>query len=339
MIEDKLGKLMAGNLFLPLEKKLRQESGKGVGKTIFLAGPTGCGKTEVSLLLAEALNGEIVSCDSMQIYKGMDIGTAKVTLAEQQRVPHHMIDVQPVSEPYNVVDYYYAAQQTIDRLRDEGKVPIVVGGAGFYLHSLLYGPPNGPPSVGKLRESLEKEMEKCGAEEMYRQLAEKDPDYAETITPHDRHKIIRALEIMELTKGRVSSLSWQSRTPVIEGDFRCWFLYRPRPVLYQRVEERCDQMLEEGLLEEVKRLDEEGLRGNRTAAQAIGYRQALDYLDSDQSEQAREKMVCDFKKASRHYVKRQFTWFRKEALFHWLDVDAHDMEVLVDMMVQDCKLF
>ncbi|MGE3954023.1 MAG: tRNA (adenosine(37)-N6)-dimethylallyltransferase MiaA [Parachlamydiales bacterium] len=323
---------------IPQEQKLPTEKGRERRRMIFIAGPTGCGKTALSLLLAEELGGEIISADSMQIYRGMNIGTAKARPEQLAKIPHHMVDIRDLDEPFSVVDYYYEAEQAITRIEGRGKVPIVVGGAGFYLHALLYGPPSGPPSVPALRQQFEAEIDIRGADEMYNRLVQIDPDYAETITPTDRQKIVRALEIISLTGGPVSQFSWRGRAPLVQGDFRCWFLCRQRDLLYQRVEERCEEMVQAGLLEEVERLLSKGLRENRSASQSIGYRQAIEYLDSRRTPADYERFMQSFKTASRRYVKRQFTWFRKEPLFKWLDADAYDIEVLVDMMVQDWRM-
>ncbi len=338
-LEEKLGRVSWEGVFRPQELLIPAGEEKKEPLMIFLAGPTGCGKTALSLLLAEGLNGEIVSADSMQVYRGMDIGTAKATPIDRSRIPHHMIDVCDISEPFSVVDYYCQAQDCVEEIQGRGKLPIVVGGAGFYMHAMLYGPPNGPPSVPEVREQLEAEVERFGPEALYDVLLKQDPNYAATITPGDRHKIVRALEIIQLTGQLVSDLSWKQREPCMAGDYRAWFIHRPRDVLYARVEERCENMVEHGLIEETRALLEQGLGENRSAAQAIGYRQAIAYLESEESEADLAQFLNDFKKASRRYVKRQFTWFRHEPLFRWIDVDLHDMEVLVDMMIQDCKLF
>lgn len=321
----------------PLRMPISTGFGQRRKKLVVLSGPTACGKTKFSLDLANGLGGEIISGDSMQVYRGMDIGTAKVTLTEQERVPHHLIDIRNLTEPFSVVDFYYEAQQAIDKIHSNGNVPIVVGGSGFYLRALLYGPPEGPPSVPALRQQFEAEMEVQGCLAMYRRLQELDPIYAESITPNDRHKIVRALEIMKLTGQRVSSLVWKQRKPVCPHQLCCFFLYRPREILYERVEKRCDEMLKGGFLEEVERLKEFGLEENRTASQAIGYRQALDYLATDRSEAAYAAFVATFKQASRHYVKRQMTWFRREPLFQWVNLEDYDHEVLVEMMIRECR--
>ena len=320
---------------LPLEKREKRIREAKPGRVVLIAGPTACGKTALSLLLAQMLGGEIVSCDSMQVYRGMDIGTAKVSDEEQERVPHHLIDIRPIEELFNVVDFYHEACHCVDAILARGRVPILVGGTGFYFRAFLYGPPSGPPSLPDMRRALESEMEQLGPEELFARLQEFDPEYASTITPNDRHKIIRALEIIILTGERVSGLNWQRERPTGDYDTHCWFLHRPREKLYKLIESRCEQMLEFGLLDEVRKLEQEGLRLNPSASQAIGYRQCLDFLDSDESVESYERMVAHFKRASRNYAKRQFTWFKREPLFQWLDVDVHDPEIAAEMIAQE----
>lgn len=303
-------------------------------RVIVIAGPTGCGKSAFALMLADKIGGEIISADSMQVYRGMDIGTAKPTQAERDLVPHYLLDIRNLSESFNVVDFYYEARQCCEMVLARDNVPIIVGGSGFYLHSLIYGPPSGPPSVPELRESLEEEMNRLGPAEMYERLRQYDPEYAATILKNDRQKIIRALEIITLTGKKVSRLSWKTRIKPQSYDFRCWFLYRPKEQLYHRIDKRCDKMIEEGFLREVELLQREGLRDNPSASQAIGYRQALEYLDSSRTESDYNHFVESFKRASRHYAKRQLTWFRREQMFRWLDLE-HDYEVAIDMIHQD----
>lgn len=320
---------------LPLEKKIKDLSSLKPQKIILIAGPTACGKTYLSLILADLLKGEIVSADSMQVYRGMDIGTAKVSQEDQARIPHHLIDIRYIQESFNVVDFYFEARQCIDSILARGRVPIVVGGSGFYFRALLYGPPSGPPSISDVRDSLEEELGRLGNEAMYQRLKEADPAYAATITPNDRQKVIRALEIVTLTGEKVSSNQWTRATPLPDYAYHSWFIYRPREVLYPSIDARCEQMLEAGLIDEVKRLEKQGLRMNPSASQAIGYRQCLEFLETSQSEQEYRKFVRKFKTASRHYAKRQFTWFRKEPLFHWLNVDIHDLEIAAEMIAQE----
>jgi tRNA dimethylallyltransferase len=323
------------NFALEVQKQVPPSFQKKKKRVIVISGPTCCGKSALAMNLAQAMDGEIISADSMQVYRGMDIGTAKPTKEERLLVPHHLIDIRGITESFNVVDFYYEARHAIQQIIDRGNVPIVAGGSGFYLHALLYGPPSGPPSVPELRKSLEAEMEKMGSEALYEKLKVLDPQYAKTITKNDKQKIVRALEIITLTNKKVSKLSWKGRRRPQNFDFRCWFLHRPKDKLYERIDKRCDQMLAAGLLDEVKRLEKEGIKQNSSATQAIGYRQALDYLQTSQSPEDYQHFVKAFKQATRHYAKRQFTWFKKEPLFHWLDVELHDPELYFDIIQKD----
>jgi tRNA dimethylallyltransferase len=304
-------------------------------RVIVIAGPTGCGKSDLAMELAKSMGGEIISADSMQVYRGMDIGTAKPSLEDRLAVPHHLIDIRDVTDAFNVVDFYYEARQACQKIIERGNVPIVAGGSGFYLHTLLYGPPSGPPSVPELRKSLEEEIEKHGSEALYQKLFVLDPQYAKTITKNDKQKIVRALEIMTLTNKKVSKLAWKGRKKPQNYDFHCWFLYRPKEKLYARIDKRCEKMLAQGFLEEVKALEKSGIRLNNSACQAIGYRQALEFLQSEQTAKDYQQFEERFKQATRQYAKRQETWFRKEELFKWVNVDLHDPELVYDMIKKD----
>ena len=334
--EDKELQILLTHFTLPQKQSLIPRSKKK--KIIVIAGPTAVGKTSLSLIIAKAIGGEIISADSMQVYRGMDIGTSKAGPAERELIQHHLIDSLDLDESFNVVEYYHQACQAIKEILDKGAVPIVVGGTGFYIHSLIYGPPSGPPSDPKLRKMLEDEMESKGTQIMYDKLKDLDPTYAVTITPRDRHKIIRALEILSMTSQRVSDLPAVSSENAENYDFRCWFVYMPKEVLYPRIEMRCDRMISEGFLEEVKRLEREGLSKNSTASHAIGYRQCLEYLNSPQSQDDWDHFIEAFKQASRRYAKRQFTWFRKEPLFRWLNIDKMSLEHAAETIIQDYEL-
>jgi len=320
---------------LEVQKHIPENLQKKKKRVIVISGPTCTGKSALAMKLAKTMDGEIISADSMQVYKGMDIGTAKPSREDRLLIPHHLIDIRDVTDHFNVVDFFYEARNACQKVLERGDVPIVAGGSGFYLHTLLYGPPSGPPSIPELRETLEEEMERSGSEVLYSRLQELDPIYAKSITKNDKQKIIRALEIIMLTNKKVSKLSWKGRRKPQNYDFRCWFLHRPKDVLYHRIDRRCEQMLKDGFLEEVIRLDAEGLRSNTSAAQAIGYRQALDYLRSPQTTEDYAYFVSKFKQATRNYAKRQFTWFKKEPEFRWIDVDLHDPEIVFDMIMKD----
>lgn len=323
-----------------LTSPLRAKTPFGIKKKkiIVISGPTAVGKTRLSLKIASAIGGEIISADSMQVYRGMDIGTAKVTQEERRYIRHHLIDSRDLNEEFNVVQFYHEAHQAIREITSRGHVPVVVGGTGFYIHALLYGPPNGPPSAPDLREKLEEEMEKQGAEALYDRLKQLDPDYAVTITQRDRHKIIRALEIISLTHQKVSFFSRAAHAEMEDHDYRCWFLYLPKEILYKRIEQRCDQMIDQGLVDEVIYLVEQGLKENPSAAQAIGYRQCLEFLESRQAPEEWIRFMSAFKQASRRYAKRQFTWFRKEPLFRWLNLDEIPEELALELILQDYEL-
>jgi tRNA dimethylallyltransferase len=321
------------------EKQLSENIYEPKQRVIVLAGPTAVGKSEFAIDLAQKIGGEIVSADSMQVYRGMDIGTAKISEEIIESVPHYLIDIRDVKDPFNVVDFYYEARHCCKQILARNRVPIIVGGTGFYIHSAIYGPPSGPPSVPELRKYLEDELLEIGIEAMFDKLKELDSEYAATITKNDKQKVVRALEIIRLTGEKVSRLSWKDRQQPQHYDFRCWFLNRPKELLYNRINKRCEKMLEEGFLDEVRCLEGHGIRENSSASQAIGYRQALDFLETEQTDEEYALFLENFKKASRHYAKRQFTWFRRETIFRWLDLELHDYEVGMDMVIQDFKSF
>lgn len=304
-------------------------------RIIVIAGPTASGKTQLSLKIAQAAGGEIISADSCQVYRGMNIGTAKASFEDRSLITHHLIDICDFSEIFNVAEFYKAAQEAIKEIISRDNVPIVVGGSGFYIHALLYGPPSGPPSMPAIRQQLERQLHDLGVEVLYERLQMLDPDYAATISEFDRHKIIRALEIIAISDKRVSDFPKMNELHEQNYDFRSWFIYYPRERLYSRIELRCDEMIRRGFLDEVRELEKNGIRQNLPAAQAIGYRQALAFLDSSQTEQDYEIFLAQFKKASRQYAKRQFTWFRKEPLFRWLDIEQFDQERLKELILQD----
>ncbi len=324
--------------FVPMPFKSYRDDPVKKKKVLVIAGPTAVGKTAISLRLAHVLGGEIISADSMQVYRGMDIGTSKLSVKERENIPHYLIDIRDINQLFNVAYFSTEAQKALKQIALEEAVPIVAGGTGFYVRALIYGPPSGPPSIPGVRSKLEKELLELGPVALYERLKKLDPDYAIQITSADRHKIVRGLEIITITGLKVTEFTPSSPEQVARYDFRCWFLYRPLSELYLRIEKRCDEMLEKGLLDEVRELEKQGLRENPSASQAIGYRQCLEYLASPQTHQDWLESVRKFKKASRQYARRQFTWFRKEPLFRWIDVQEMGEEATAEMIAQDFEI-
>lgn len=334
MDEKFLKSSSAGVVELP--EKEKQAYVEGLKKAIIISGPTATGKTDLSIVLAKALGGEIVSADSMQVYREMDIGTAKATVNQRKGIPHHLIDIKDLSDSFNVVQFYEESLRLLENIFARDRVPIIVGGTGFYIHTLLYGPPLGPPANQHVRKKLEEDMDKFGSEPLYRKLLEYDPVYAKKITFNDRHKIIRALEIITLTNKKVSDFFRSSDAQFHpEYNFRCWFTYYPKSILYPRIEERCEKMIEQGFLEEVENLKAKGLEKNLSASQAIGYRQALDYLKTEKTASDFDEFLLAFKRASKRYAKRQFTWFRKEPIFRWLNLEVCDKAQAAELILHD----
>lgn len=304
-------------------------------KIIVLSGPTAVGKTAISLKLAKQLGGEIISVDSMQVYRGMDIGSAKPTVEEQRDVVHHMIDVREISDPINVAQYAEEALLAIRSVLARSRVPILVGGSGFYLDALIHGAPTGPAADPFIRSHLEGEINRLGTESLYERVKELDPEYAKTITHGDKQKIVRALEIMSLTNCKVSQIQKHGKSPSKEFSFCCYFFYRDRQRLYDRINKRCEQMIQMGLFQEVQSLMLEGLLENPSAMQAIGYRQTLDFFKSQKTVFDQKEFIEKFKQSSRQYAKRQMTWFRKQPLFRWLDLDLYDDELVLEKIIED----
>ena len=281
---------------------------------VCLAGPTASGKTALAVELAKDLNGEVVSCDSMQVYRRMDIGTAKPSPEEMQGIPHHMIDVAEPDEDFSVSRYCAMAAPIVDDIVARGKTAIIAGGTGLYMDSLIRGNDFAPfPSTG-VREKLEAEADKVGLPAMVARLREIDPDTADRV--FDRKRILRALEVYLETGETITEHNRKTRlippkyTPLWLGlDFA------DRGELYRRIDKRVDIMLEMGLMEEIRSLLDSGIPEKCTAMQAIGYKEFVNALEGREPlSQAAEEV----KKASRHYAKRQLTWFRRNPAVHWL---------------------
>ena len=294
------------------------------GPVVVVAGPTATGKSELSLRLAERLGGEIVNTDSMQLYRGMDIGTAKLAPAERRGVPHHLLDVWDVRQTANVAQYQDLARSVIEKLLADGVVPILVGGSGLYVQAAT-DRIEFPGTDPVLRANLEAELERDGAQALHRRLAEVDPAAAEAILPSNGRRIVRALEVVAL-KG-----SFTATLPVPESVYRTVHvaLDRDPADLDDRIARRVDSMWERGFVDEVRRLAESGLADGLTASRALGYRQLLEHLRGDVTvDRAREKTVT----GTRRFVRRQRSWFGRDKRYMWFD--AGDSRVVEDVLAR-----
>jgi len=292
-----------------------------MNKVLILLGPTGVGKTGVSILLAKALNTEIISADSMQIYRHMDIGTAKPSKEERATVRHHMIDIVNPSEAYSTGKYIEAVVPIIEGLHKTERIPVVVGGTGLYIKAMTKGIFSGPPADWTLREYL-LSMEKEENGSLYNYLKELDPEAAEKITPNDTRRIIRALEVCLKSKEPVSEMQKELTRP-LPYQFIKIGLSRERKELYNMIEKRVDKMIIDGLVNEVKKAIE--MTGNSEiplpSMQAIGYKEVAMYL---QGQITLDEAIRLVKRGTKRYAKRQFTWFRKEEGIHWFDITGID---------------
>lgn len=295
---------------------------------ICIAGPTASGKTALAVALARELNGEVVSCDSMQVYKRMDIGTAKPSLEERQGIPHHMIDVAEPWEDYSVSRYCADAAPIVENIVSRGKTAIIAGGTGLYMDSLIRGNEFAPfPSTG-VRERLEQEADREGMEALLARLRAVDPEAADRLHLSDRKRIIRAMEVYLETGETITAHN--RRTQALPPRFSPVWLgldFESRAELYSRIDRRVDAMLNAGLLEEIRALLRSGIPEKCTAMQAIGYKEFTDALDGRCTVEAAADQV---RQSSRRYAKRQLTWFRRNERIHWLrrGPEAAEAEIL-----------
>jgi tRNA dimethylallyltransferase len=279
---------------------------------VAVVGPTAAGKTALSLDLAEALGGEVVNTDAMQVYRGMDVGTAKLPVEERRGVPHHLLDLLEVTEPASVAEFQRWARRVIDDCRDRRVVPVLVGGSALYTRAVLdrFEFPGTDPAV---RARLEAELAEVGPEVLHRRLGEVDPVAAEGIIATNGRRVVRALEVVEIT-GRPFGASLPRMDYAVPGAVQVG-VDIPRPVLDDRIALRVERMWQAGFVEEVRRLERSGLREGRTAVRAIGYRQVLAFLDGEiTEEQAKEQTVA----ATRRFARRQDSWFRKDPRITWV---------------------
>lgn len=307
-------------------------SEKNLPRVVAIGGPTATGKTALSVALARHFGAEVISADSMQIYRGLDVGTAKVTTEECCGVPHHLVDILDPEMPFSVADFVSAADRCIREITAAGRLPLVVGGTGLYITSLLNGmgfaPEKGDPAI---RAELERRAQTEGREALYAELQQVDPDYAATVHPNNLPRVIRALELYRNTGRRMSEQRREARKEASPYRSLCLCLgYHDRELLYRRIDERVDRMLQTGILEEAQRVYEHR-DTYRTAAQAIGYKEFFPYFEGTQS---LEFCLDKLKQASRNYAKRQLTWFRHQQTATWLYVDEGNSASLVQQAQQ-----
>ena len=302
-------------------------------RVLAIGGPTASGKTSLSVELAKRLNGEVVCVDSMQIYRGLDVGTAKVTEEEMQGVPHHLVGFLAPEEAFSVADFVALADRCIRDISARGKLPVLVGGTGLYMESLLCGlrfaEQKTDPAV---RRQLEEEAERLGVDAMHEKLAQIDPEYAATVHPNNVGRVLRALELFQVTGVTMTRQRAESKPSEPPYDSLLFCIgFEDRSVLYQRIDRRVDLMLEQGILEEAQ-LVYDHRDTYRTAAQAIGYKEFFPYLCG---ESTLEPCVEKLKQASRNYAKRQLTWFRRMPQTIWLDGMRGNLEEQAWAFIQE----
>lgn len=307
---------------------------------IILTGPTAVGKTALSIQLAKAVGGEIVSADSMQVYRHMDIGSAKVTKEEMEGIPHYLIDVLDPQDDFNVVTFQTLARQAMDEIYSHGNIPIITGGTGFYIQALLYDIDfKENDEKNPIREELEqlaKDLGDKAPEVLHEKLSQVDPEAAKQIHANNIKRVIRAIEYFKQTGEKISEHNEEMRQKESPYNFLYYVLTRDRKTLYERIDKRVDIMMENGLVEEVKKLKSMGCHRGQTSMQGLGYKEILDYLDGDCT---LEDAVYILKRDTRHFAKRQLTWFRRERDVRWLDLDKYhgDTDQIFKDILKDCE--
>ena len=302
----------------------------------FLAGPTAGGKTAASLLLAERLDAEVISLDSMAIYRGMDIGTAKPNAEDRRRIRHHLIDVAEPHQEFSVAEYLQLAWNAVQEIIDRGHVPLFVGGTGLYLRSMLRGVFDGPEADNVLRAQLEEQLQQHGNQWLHDQLRLVDPVTADRLHLNDIRRIIRAIEVCRSTGQPLSAQQTQLPLPAEQRPMAVLWLNPPRPWLHDRINRRVDQMMQDGLLEETRQLLSNSPAPSRTAMQALGYRELAAHLQDDLPLQAAIEQI---KGNTRQFARRQHTWFRNLEECTSLDISGHEStEQLVDRLLAAAAL-
>lgn len=300
---------------------------------IVLTGPTAVGKTSLSISLAKAVNGEIISADSMQVYKGMDIGSAKIRKEEMQGVTHYLVDILEPEEGFHIVKFQELAKAALEEIYAKGKIPILVGGTGFYIQAVTRDIDfTQAEQETSYREELEQFAKEKGAEYLHEKLREVDSKSAENIHANNVKRVIRALEFYHQNGTPISEHNEEQKQQTSPYNLAYFVLTAPREILYERIDRRVDQMMEEGLLEEVKSLRERGCHRGMVSMQGLGYKEILAYLEG---EYPLEEAVRILKRDTRHFAKRQLTWFRREQDVIWVDKEQfhwNEAEILEYMM-------
>lgn len=288
---------------------------------VILTGPTAVGKSELSIMLAEQIGGEIISADSMQVYRRMDIGSAKITTEEMRHIPHHLINVLEPTEEFNVVSFQKMAKKALTGIYERGHIPIVAGGTGFYIQALLYDIDfTENEEDKKLRKELEEIAQTKGRKALYERLKEIDPESCESIHAHNSKRVIRAIEFYEKTGMKISEHNRKQRERKSPYRFAYFVLNDDRERIYRRIDERVNRMIAGGLVEEVASLAREGCTREMVSMQGLGYKEILDYLDHKITF---DEAVYTLKRDTRHFAKRQLTWFRRERDVIWIDKPAY----------------
>lgn len=302
---------------------------------IILTGPTAVGKTDLSIQLAKAVNGEIISADSMQVYKEMNIGSAKIQPEEMKGVSHYLVDEIEPEEEFNVVRFQTMAKNAMKTIYQKGKIPVIVGGTGFYIQALLYDIDFTDTTQDlNYRRELEQLVQEKGNEYLHEMLQKVDPKAAQEIHENNRKRVIRALEYYRDTGKQISEHNEQQRQKESPYQFVYFVLNRDRQELYRRIDQRVDRMMEQGLLEEVKRLKERGCTSNMVSMKGLGYKELLDYLNGMNS---LEEAVRIIKRDTRHFAKRQLTWFKREKEVDWIELDGKTEQQVLEEIQMICK--
>ena len=304
---------------------------------VILTGPTAVGKTKASIGLAKAIGGEIISADSMQVYKQMNIGSAKIKPSEMDGIPHYLVDILEPDEEFHVVLFQQMAKQAIQKIYEKGKIPILVGGTGFYIQAVLYDIDFSENEKDtSYREELEKLAQTKGAEYLHDRLREVDEKSAQDIHANNVKRVIRALEYFHQTGEKISEHNEEQRKKVSPYNFSYFVLNDERAHLYEKINLRVDQMINKGLVREVQSLKEKGYTRDMVSMQGLGYKEMLDYLDNKCS---LEEAVEIIKRDTRHFAKRQITWFKRESDVTWIDKKEYDYneERILKAMLQELK--